>query len=716
MIAGTEHIFKSTDAGETWSAESRPSDVLTRFRTAKWSSTTTAWARNHEYGVDNTLALTTDAGVNWSTISAPYQIVDFTFADRSRGWITTTSGEIVSTKDGGLTWIDAKRLQSAPIPAIHYLGSDIVVAIIPTDTEPLVGFGDLFRSKDGGMSWDTLAFTHLFPGYEMQVRIDHLWIESDRKWRAFADSVRYESSDAGDTWVAQAIRLPDAKKDPLIRSALLELTPLDGSVAWARGLYDEIFRTVDGGLTWSVQDTGSKPTGLIVFPKLAGFTPLLFSRVLKFSSDGLIALSTNGGDTWQDKNPGIASNLMSISFADAQRGMVGSLWGGVYRTSDGGTTWEDASIGQLSSYTKAIDMGSSTTAVAFLSHDSSIYTSSDFGETWIQRPVSGLRNEGGRYFERLQMVTESIGYIVGFKGNIVKTTDGGSSWRVLPPPNNSLMSLHDLSFITTEKGWIVGDSGVVYRTTDGGMSWIYLDAGDEPVENAGNYLAQLYAVSFVDENRGLVAGGRGRVFTTSDGGTTWQKGKGGVPMHDWQFGGFSDLRLFSNGHAWAGIDEGSLSIAALSFSTDYGLTWSKDTILSRFAQTWDLDFPVDNLGFALCGKAMLYRLSAPASSVKVARGNENEYLDLKFAPSPTEDNITCSVYGLYSITDQGSLNVKIYDLLGREVLDVSELARDRNNGKQSQFNFSTRAMSSGAYIARVTTSNGSVAETFRVLR
>jgi photosystem II stability/assembly factor-like uncharacterized protein len=69
-----------------------------------------------------------------------------------------------------------------------------------------------------------------------------------------------------------------------------------------------------------------------------------------------------------------------------------------------------------------------------------------------------------------------VGYIVGFAGEILKTTDGGASWSVLQSASNrSPKRFNSVFFTDVLRGGICGDNGVLWRTSDGGASWQVVD-------------------------------------------------------------------------------------------------------------------------------------------------------------------------------------------------------------------------------------------------
>ncbi len=94
-------------------------------------------------------------------------------------------------------------------------------------------------------------------------------------------------------------------------------------------------------------------------------------------------------------------------------------------------------------------------------------------------------------------IDQNTGWISGWTGTILKTTDSGQNWNALPnvPPNNAYYSL---IFTDAMNGWATGYSGKIIHTTDGGESWT---SQTSPVST------DLYNVYFLDSQNGWIAGG-----------------------------------------------------------------------------------------------------------------------------------------------------------------------------------------------------------------
>lgn len=107
---------------------------------------------------------------------------------------------------------------------------------------------------------------------------------------------------------------------------------------------------------------------------------------------------------------------------------------------------------------------------------------------------------------------------VGATGRVFKSANGGLSWQHLNVPTNK--DLYGIHFLSPIVGHIVGDKGVILRTIDGGNTWF------NPCAVPQRNDIRNYDVAFVDSNHGVVVGGVDQAFGfikfTTDGGATWQ--------------------------------------------------------------------------------------------------------------------------------------------------------------------------------------------------
>ena len=98
----------------------------------------------------------------------------------------------------------------------------------------------------------------------------------------------------------------------------------------------EVYRTSDGGTTWSkVWTVESRITNIFFINNQRGW----------LSGDrGFIARTTDGGLTWSKEPAPTSADLTSIFFINEQTGWVVGLESTILFTRDGGLTWKNGSV------------------------------------------------------------------------------------------------------------------------------------------------------------------------------------------------------------------------------------------------------------------------------------------------------------------------------------------------------------------------------------
>jgi photosystem II stability/assembly factor-like uncharacterized protein len=114
---------------------------------------------------------------------------------------------------------------------------------------------------------------------------------------------------------------------------------------------------------------------------------------------------------------------------------------------------------------------------------------------------------------------------------LLRTSDGGRSWRALGRPSShscSAPATTFLSFIDARHGWMepvspTGPAGQLLETGDGGQSWTQIATG--PTGPAGSLpcLAPIRFVSRLDGWLGRCDESRNGAFVTTDGGRRWRR-------------------------------------------------------------------------------------------------------------------------------------------------------------------------------------------------
>ena len=176
----------------------------------------------------------------------------------------------------------------------------------------------------------------------------------------------------------------------------------------------------------------------------------------------------------------------------------------------------------------------------------------------------------------ISAVSERVVWASGSGSTVLRTEDGGASWKKLSVTSEPL-DFRDVDAIDTHTAYLLsignGPASRIYKTVDGGAHWILQFQNDE-----GPAFAD--AMSFWDADHGLVIGdsvaGKFWILTTSDGGRVWSRVPAdGLPPALENEGAFAasgtNIAVQGNSNAWIGL--GAASRARVLRTTDRGRTW-----------------------------------------------------------------------------------------------------------------------------------------------
>lgn len=175
------------------------------------------------------------------------------------------------------------------------------------------------------------------------------------------------------------------------------------------------------------------------------------------------------------------------------------------------------------------------------------------------------------------------GFIVGSKGEVLKTINGGQSWLKLNANTNN--DLHSIFFVGG-KMVAVGDKGTIIRLDLASQIFDKIRTG---------FNETFFRVKFINDNTGFIVGTNGLILKTQDGGLTWEKISTGISENLFSID-FADERTgFIVG--WNGI---------VLKSIDGGFTWRKFNINQR-TYLRNVFFVNQFLGFIVGGEGLILR-------------------------------------------------------------------------------------------------------------
>ena len=292
---------------------------------------------------------------------------------------------------------------------------------------------------------------------------------------------------------------------------------------------DGIYKSTDGGQTWAhlgLRD-GQQIPNIAVDPKNAN---RLFVAVAGHpygpNEERGIFRSTDGGQSFQrvlfkDVNTGgndvdidpINPDIVYATLWEERQGpWENAQWrgtgGGIYKSTDGGTTWKQLTTGlpqngTITQANVAVAPSNSTRLYAAIAVNAatSFYRSDDAGETWTQttqdaRPVGRI---GGGDLPVPIVNPKDPDMIISASTVAYKTTDGGKSWV----PFKGAPGGDDY-----QNGWInPNDPNIILLVSDQGAV-VSLNGGDTWSSWYNQSTAQLYHVNTDNDFPYRVCGGQ----------------------------------------------------------------------------------------------------------------------------------------------------------------------------------------------------------------
>lgn len=89
---------------------------------------------------------------------------------------------------------------------------------------------------------------------------------------------------------------------------------------------------------------------------------------------------------------------------------------------------------------------------------------------WIKQSINTTAS-----FRGLSVVNEKIVWASGTEGTVVRTIDGGKTWKVMHMPEPELLDYRDIEAFDAYTAYVLsighGDSSRIYKTVDGGKTW-----------------------------------------------------------------------------------------------------------------------------------------------------------------------------------------------------------------------------------------------------
>ncbi len=176
----------------------------------------------------------------------------------------------------------------------------------------------------------------------------------------------------------------------------------------------------------------------------------------------------------------------------------------------------------------------------------------------------------------ISAVNARVAWASGADSTVLRTTDGGTTWRKLNVTSEQL-DFRDVDAIDEQTAFVLaignGPASRIYKTSDGGATWMLQFKNEDP-------RVFLDAMSFWDANHGIAIGdsveGKFYIMTTENGGGAWKRVPAtSLPPALENEGAFAasgtNIAIVGKSHAW--IATGAAAKSRVLRTTDRGLTW-----------------------------------------------------------------------------------------------------------------------------------------------
>ena len=353
----------------------------------------------------------------------------------------------------------------------------------------------------------------------------------------------FRSTNSGKTWntVIGSSELDWVRSSGLYFKALA-FSSDSPQIAYAVASYErgptfgdaEIFRSDTAGLTWT-HNGSCTDCGSVYTVQIQPDQP----DTVWVTSDTGVHRSDNSGSTWTGNViTGLAKyKAATIGLAvhpdSPQTLLASTATAGVFRSIDGGQSWNTSSTGLGNLKTHQIEFSLADHMVAYVTTHDGIYRSDDGGQTWIRR-------DGGLNYTYTNAISiDPRNPDIAYVGTGVE--------------------LHTAHTDHVNEG--IHEGGGLYKTTNGGITWSRIDQEMEESKIVSMATHPYLPFSL------WIGGKAGRgAFTTPDAGDTW--------LHAaWRAAHYPMVFAFSHSFPSVHFLTSSVSLAEVTTSTDGGETW-----------------------------------------------------------------------------------------------------------------------------------------------
>lgn len=459
--------------------------------------------------------------------------------------LSSTSGELFRTRDGGRHWETISGLQGKSLRAL---------AIAPSDSRVLVAgaLDGVFRSKNSGDHWERIS-----PENHAEIKnIESIAIDPVNPEVIYAGTwhLPWKTEDGGKNW--HVIKKGVIEDSDVFSIVIDPVNPAVVYISACSGIYKsesagDLFRKIQG-IPYSARRT-----------RVLQMDPANHNVVYAGTTEGLWK-TTDAGATWKRMTASnVVVNDVFVDPRNSARVLLATDRIGVLVSKDGALNFQPSNRGFVHRQVASVlvDRDDISTVYAGLLNDKEfggVFVTHDSGQTWYQIS-DGL--EGRDVFVLRQ--TEDGSLLAGTNHGILQLGPTASKWQPLnglegPPPaaaraRGALQLTAQVSDLALgPEKWYAATSAGLFISGNHGATW----------HNSGRNLNDLVSVTVQD--RTVVAASRHEIAVSVNGGESWLAAKLSSSI---SISAINAVQLDGDGNIWIAAPEGAFR------SSNLGNTW-----------------------------------------------------------------------------------------------------------------------------------------------
>jgi len=224
----------------------------------------------------------------------------------------------------------------------------------------------------------------------------------------------------------------------------------------------------------------------------------------------------------------------------------GLLDGGIYKTTNGGTTWQRKINGINDKETWSVSIDPNNNNILWAGTNAGeIYRTENAGENWVlKKEASGtIENPLSDTIYSIEINPfNSNKVLAGSRhGNLFKSEDGGNSWETIHNNNGLTIDgvISDITYDSVNENVVYLTSGFfdvwdfvgngIYKSIDGGETWNRLEDGLEGKTQFGDLVIDpsdsnvIYAANGMETNGDVIGEDQAYLYRSEDAGESWER-------------------------------------------------------------------------------------------------------------------------------------------------------------------------------------------------